>query len=808
MLFEQHILNIIPRMTQLEFSVTLLKPVTSFHERRKVMKSKTSKAGITINVPSLRFLVLAPLSFVALLMLFVLFNGSPANAGLTSEREEASAEFVPGVIMVKFGEGVKVEMEMREGHVTTDIPSIDALNKKHGVREFVKIFSPEPKSEKARTIYRDMGLDRVYQFCTSPKADVLTMAAEYKADPSVEYAEPDYVGHAHLIPNDPWFGRQWGLYNTGFNPPDHPGTYDADIDVTEAWDFWWGASGVVLAFLDTGIDSDHPDLSSVIWRVGQECWYPHNGVDDDGNGYVDDCGGFDFVNGYQSGGVWYNDANGPEDDNGHGTVSAGIAGAVTHNNVGVAGMFPPLSGNYSILPVKVIRSNGSFDYDKLEAGIYYAANNGAKVINMSLGGEGYSQALLDAVNYAWYQGSVLVASMGNCNDSTPMYPARFYNTIAVGGTDTDDSRCDTSDWSFMSWDPICGSIHGSNYGSHIDVVAPGNWIYSTDLGATYGYYAGTSVAAPFVSGLAALIISERLPGLPPDTVRQIIQSTADDRVGLPSEDTPGWDQYHGWGRINAKRALGIPAPAFHEDFNDCNLNGWAVYTSSGTFATDTSQWVSPHCGLHVSSPEGGYAYGMTKTLYLDTTQNFTIITYFKVPTTDNHWLLVLDNNWVSLVIDGGTNLLAWQGSHGGIKHLATLNTNQWYTIKIEVKPAFSSYNVYLDWSYVDYAYFLRDGDGKMFPYLRLGDIYYENHGEGYWDDLLVYGKKTYVLGDVNGDTVIDVGDVVYIINYLFKGGLPPNPVEAGDVNCDGVVDVGDVVYLINYLFKGGPAPSC
>jgi thermitase len=746
-----------------------LKLITLFHERSKAMKAKILKLGLLI-----------------FLMPFLFWSGIPAHADSKSGTVEAT-EFAPGVVIVKFAEGVTVKMEKKEGYVTTGIPSIDALNKKHGVRELVKIFSPEPRSEKGKNAYRELGLGRVYSFVATPEANVQAMVSEYEADPNVEYAEPDYVGHAHFIPNDPNFWRQWGLYNTGLNPPEHPGTVDADVDATEAWPWWAPEHVIVLAILDTGVDIDHPDLSGVIWQNTPEC-SGIGGIDDDGNGYVDDCNGYDFANG---------DGN-PQDDHGHGTVNAGIAGAHTNNNVGVAGMVGGSFNPHRIMAVKVLDSNNFGYYSWWEAGLYYAANNNASVINMSMGGTSFSSTLQTAVNYAWGQGCVVVASMGNANSSTPQYPAAFTNAIAVGATDTDDSRCVPPDWQTFGM-----PTGGSNYGSHIDVVAPGNWIYSTVWNNTYGYWAGTSMAAPYVSGLAAMIMCEQWPEPSPDVVRQIIQSTADDTVGLPGEDTPGWDQYYGWGRINAKRALGVPTPIYAEDFNDCDISDWTVYTSSGTFATTSAQYVSPPCGLYMSSMASGYAYGRTPDLDIDTTQDFTITTYFRLPQTNNHWFWVLSNRWVEIVIDNNDDLCAYQPPNPTIK-LADLNTNQWYHIKAVVHPATSNYDIYLNCYYVATANF----SGTYLRYLRLGEFENggSNFGEGYWDDLLVYGQKSCPHGDTNGDGVINSADVVYLINYLFKGGPAPDPLCAGDVNCDDVINSADVVYLINYLFKGGPAP--
>jgi hypothetical protein len=245
---------------------------------------------------------------------------------------------------------------------------------------------------------------------------------------------------------------------------------------------------------------------------------------------------------------------------------------------------------------------------------------------------------------------------------------------------------------------------------------------------------------------------------------------------------------------------------YSDDFNDCNLSDWTVYTSSGTFGTTDTQYVSPPCGLYMSSQGSGYAWGRTPNITLDTTQDFTISTYFKVPNSNNHWFWVLDNDWVNLVIDYGTDLSAYQGSHGPALNLATLDTNRWYLIEAEVHPATSNYKVYLDRVYKGTANF----PANYLRYLRLGEFENggANYGQAYWDDLLVSRERPYLLGDATGDGVVDASDVVYLLNYLFVNGPEPKPLEAGDANCDGVVDIADVVYLLNYLFVGGPSPTC
>ncbi len=180
--------------------------------------------------------------------------------------------------------------------------------------------------------------------------------------------------------------------------------------------------------------------------------------------------------------------------------------------------------------------------------IHYAVDNGAKVLNMSIGGTDVSEFLRDAVNYALNQNVTIVACMMNTNSNTAFYPAAYPGVIAVGSTNPDDKRSHPFFWSTTS---------GSNYGSHISVVAPGNYIYGLNYQSNTSYnsyWGGTSQAAPHVCGLASLLLAQN-PELTPSQIKTLLQSTAEDQVGDPAEDTPGWDQYYGYGRINAHNAL-------------------------------------------------------------------------------------------------------------------------------------------------------------------------------------------------------------------------------------------------------------
>lgn len=275
----------------------------------------------------------------------------------------------------------------------------------------------------------------------TPVDTVWRMVRAYKKDATVEFAEPDYIAEAILTPNDPYFGKQWGMVK---------------IEAPEAWDITQGSSGVKIAICDTGIDQNHEDLAAKI--VANKNFTLSRTVDD-----------------------LY----------GHGTHVAGIAAAITNNVRGVAGV----GFDSSLMNAKVLGDTGTGYYSWVASGIIWAADNGAKVINLSLGGTSSSTTLEGAVNYAWGKGCVIVAAAGNSTTSVPLYPAYYAYCIAVAATDQNDAKA-----SF------------SNYGIWVDIAAPGVGIFSTmpnhrnRIGIlNYGSLSGTSMSTPHVAGVAALV---------------------------------------------------------------------------------------------------------------------------------------------------------------------------------------------------------------------------------------------------------------------------------------------------------------
>lgn len=350
----------------------------------------------------------------------------------------------------------------------------------------------------------------VYVVQTAETASVMETLAMLRRNGDVELAQPDYRARVADVPDDPYFAvYQWNLRNLGIvleiSSTVHPlTTAGADIKAVPAWDAAKGDPGVIIAVLDTGVDLGHPDLAPKI-----------------------ESSGYDFAN----------DDDDATDDHWHGTHVAGIAAADTDNGAGVAGV----AWDCRILPVKVLDQNGDGYYSWIAAGIVWAADNGADVINLSLGGPYDDPFLEDACRYACERGAVIAAAAGN-ESSAVLYPAAYdAYVLAVTATDYNDA--------------VAGF---SNRGPEVDVAAPGVYILSTaprlyvgESNPPYLFATGTSQATPHVSGLAALVAWAK-PDLPPAEVMNVVRYTADD---VNRASYPGRDDYAGYGRINMERAL-------------------------------------------------------------------------------------------------------------------------------------------------------------------------------------------------------------------------------------------------------------
>ena len=416
---------------------------------------------------------------------------------------------------------------------------------------------------------------------------VQEMVEIYNRNPNVEYAEPNYVAQALMVPNDPlYYPYQWHLDNAEFG----------GINMESAWEISTGSNDVVVAVLDTGVAYETygryvqaPDLADTCFVAG-----------------------YDFVN---------NDAH-PNDDEGHGTHVTGTIAQNTNNSLGVAG----IAFDTCIMPVKVLNKRGSGTYEMIANGIYFAANNGAEIISMSLSGSVASSTLEDALAYAYVRGVTIIASSGNGGPDTFGYPAAYDEyVIAVGATRYDEALAPYSSYYSVTNDPVIGK--------YVDITAPGGDMNVDQNGDGYGdgvlqqthngrnyevfeyyFYQGTSMAAPHVSGVAALIIASDI-ATTPDEVRNVLESTAEDKG--PS----GWDSGYGHGIVDAHAALTyLPEPECINDSN-CQTDGW--------YETGNTQWLSTGQCIENELKEEEYRnyycstnqqceYSVTNTTWIDT----------------------------------------------------------------------------------------------------------------------------------------------------------------------------------------------
>ncbi|MDB6165173.1 MAG: Subtilase family protein [Lacunisphaera sp.] len=359
--------------------------------------------------------------------------------------------------------------------------------------------------------------------------------AALRASGLVEYAEPDYRMKALVEPNDFRFydGSQWNLKNTGING----GTVGADIDAPAAWDLRNSAAGVIVAVVDTGVRLTHEDLRGNLWtnpgETGTDAAGHNkatNGIDDDGDGYIDDVHGINAITG----------SGNPTDDYGHGTHVAGIIGATGNNSVGITGV----AWRVQLMALKALDATGQGTISDAIECLDYARAHGAKIVNASWGSYQFtSQALRDAITNLRDAGIIFVAACGNSsadNDANPLYPAsyEFDNIISVAASTRTDQAASFTDWGHTT----------------VDLAAPGAAVFSTWNGADndYRYNDGTSMAAPHVAGAAALIWALN-PAL---TYRQVIAAILTNTDPLP--DFAG--KTVTGGRLNLALALSAVVP--------------------------------------------------------------------------------------------------------------------------------------------------------------------------------------------------------------------------------------------------------
>lgn len=492
---------------------------------------------------------------VVAVFFFVLFS-SLAFCSVSSNGRVLShgnTHYLPGEVVVK----------MKPGAGLNKSSLFTSLNKKLSVYNIKNISNLFPE--------KTGSLGEIVTIEYGTAIDPMEMAEKVRSTGDVLWAEPHFVYKTSTVPDDPSYSLQWNLER---------------IQAELAWAISKGSDSVIIGIVDTGVEWEHPDLKDKIWINPNEI--PGNGIDDDHNGYVDDVRGWDF------GGLDGTPDNNPDEDRpDHGTHVAGIAAAATGNKIGISS----IGYNCRIMAVKTSRDNdrdaqGNVYVDYGYEGIIYAVDNGAKVINCSWGGDGFSKMGKDVVDYALSKNVLIVASSGNENSDAASYPASFDGVLSVGSTDKDDSRS-----------------YYSNFGPTVDVFAPGSDIYSTWKTDTYTNLSGTSMASPLAAGLAGLVRS-----LFPQLNAQ--QAAEQIRVNCDNIDAgnPSYKYQLGGGRINAYKALSsvnsksVRGYDFVFSDEDGNNNGVFEPGETVTLSGNFVNYLSPVSSLNITLESlDGYA---------------------------------------------------------------------------------------------------------------------------------------------------------------------------------------------------------
>lgn len=601
-----------------------------------------------------------------------------------------------------------------------------------------------------------------------------------RSQPGVLYVERDYF--LELF-SDPLYSRQWGLQNDGqdywgiIRVPGSgndslkllSGKSGADIHRSEALSHPTDHSRVRVAIIDTGVDYNHPDIAANIWHNLAES-AGRAGVDDDFNGYIDDRNGYDF-SGDDINGFSISPDSDPMDTIGHGTHCAGIVGAVSGNGVGIEGVAP----NVEIMCLKIFPN--ALASASAQA-IVYAVENGAKVINASWGSPFYSSVLADAVKYAVDHGVLFVAAAGNSGTSAPFYPARLDDALTVGATSSSDEV-----------------TYFSTFGNWVDLSAPGQDILSlraekTDLYAEGGepllriidsdYYLadGTSMAAPHVTGCAALILSVA-PGLTVDSVRQLLIKTTD-RVANPDGTIPpGFSPYGGWGRVNVGRAASFLGDEYAEI--ETPLPNQIV---SGLVSID------------------GSAFSASNAAYLLEAK----------PASTGEWLLIAAGNvglqrqtiaeWDSSPYDGETQLRLSIGDH--IAYTTVIRLANSINVEIDTPQendtVFSAVDIIGSaslphFSHYELAYYSDIDPKQKFLIARSSNLLYRRSLAEWTVGQVFPGSGTLQLDVYTGTEMITAKRRVYIKSALAEnyprdpGARPHFCSTAGDINGDGRAEI-------------------
>ncbi len=785
-------------------------------------------------------------SYLSILLVFFLFNFSwgSQQAGRLKDGPK-SFEYMPGRLTIKLKEtvpGFKLKPNNGKFQVTASgASSLDQLNAKYSVYNIWNIFpgeSPRPKSSGLPDLsgYYEIQFPEVF--------NLDSVLAEYSRDPNLELVEKVAIYYLDTsIPNDPNYPNQWYLSNVR----------DNDMDMLDAWDYERGDSSVVLGIVDTGILYKHAELGgedTALYSTDGNIWvnWPEYngsaGVDDDGNGYVDDVIGWDWVHVAKGWGGedLINPDNDPKDFNGHGTHVAGIAAAMNNNSnlgTGIAGGWYPAEPGCKLMALRagwsdtVLSGGGYYEGGRLEANfiasaINYATQKGVTAVNNSWGGGPYNSSLKIAMRNAVANGVVVVKSAGNDGSQSPpdFISDSIPEAIQVAATDSLDKKADYS-----------------NYGNWVDVSAPGSNIFSTysfHYGVSSAFASGTSMSAPMVTGLAGLFKS-KIPAATGADIKNWITSTADNIDTL----NPAYAGKLGSGRVNALNFLSsIPSPNFSAApligkiplaVNFTNTSSGTIDSVSWNFGDSQNDTASNP--VHVYLTPGIYGPALTAFKFsfgFSTTQESLVVAAADtvapgkgmggagqntVPVT-LYVKNLFPTTGMKIPLRYGDGTIPLEAT--SVQFLGRANSFQTKSAIIDPDSQTILINLMDDTAVAPGSGLLAKIIFKISNSASVGDTLWIEEttvppGDsllfttslGSFEPFYVAGFVTvepYRAGDVNKNGSINLTDIIYLVNYLYKGGPGPNPSWLGDVTFDGVTNLVDLVFLVNFIYKGGPGP--
>ena len=764
----------------------------------------------------------------------VYINGTPSHTAINAER-------VPGVLIVNLRpEAIPTTMKSKQiggravQSAAMGIPSLDDLNAKWNLKAYRQLF-PGVKAPAAPTADPDL---RGYQVLTfDENIDLDRAAAEYLQNPDVASVEYDYYAYIQRVPNDPYYQYMWE-----FSDPQ-----DNDIDAPEAWDKTVGSPSIVLADTDTGVLYTHPDLIANIWvNPGEDLdsdgvvwdFDDMDGIDNDGNGYVDDLIGYDFVSAGSL--VWPGEDgsvkdNDPIDFHGHGTHTSGTIAATMNNGTGVASVAGGFGPSEPGCKIMCLRMGYSFDDGGFENGrthmsyvaeaFRYAADNGAVGINYSFGSS-TGGGIEAATDYAINAGLVICAAAGNENSTSLGYLQRRSDVITVASTTNADKKS-----SF------------SNYGPLIDVSAPGSSIRSTvsnHYSASYATWSGTSMATPHVVGLVGLIKSLN-PLLTRQEVFDHIVTSTDNIDAL----NPSYVGQLGSGRINANSALdniastnfmgtprigNAPLTVQFYDSSASSPTSWLWDFGDGAQSTDQNPQHTFAPGLYdvslsITTPSGpglktltNYVAALAETLTVrDSIVPSGFPAVIDISVVNN---LPIDTIWLPL---NATNITQYgfldsmvtTGCRTEDFNVLTVYDNRFGgQLAMRLTAPSPGQDIAPGDGPIAKVYFRTKstapvGESIDLSFAPLGAYTFKitSHSVTY-QPVVNLGSVIFspMIGDLNGDNVHDALDLNGLIDVLFFSAPLPNPTGLADLNCDGTIDALDLNEMIQLIFFNGPSP--